>query len=248
MQYNIGIYTRLSVEDENKQKIESESILNQKSMIENFIDSKEDFLNSNKFYYADDGYVGTNFERPAFKLLIEDIRNKKINCIIVKDLSRFGRDYIEVNNYLDKVFPFLNVRFIAVNDNYDSNNENSNEVLLMHLKNFMNDIYSRDISKKISTVINEKQKKGEFIGIDKIKNVFQMIWKGDLTLDVEGKIKLGSKAIQKAVLGDDLERLLQNIIGTFNSHTHLGNLGSPTAPPATPMTFQKVTSNKITLE
>lgn len=90
--------------------------------------------------------------------------------------------------------------------------------------------------------------KGEFIGIDKIKNVFQMIWKGDLTLDVEGKIKLGSKAIQKAVLGDDLERLLQNIIGTFNSHTHLGNLGSPTAPPATPMTFQKVTSNKITLE
>lgn len=91
-------------------------------------------------------------------------------------------------------------------------------------------------------------KKGEFIGVEKIKGVFHMIWTGDLTLDVDGKIKLGSKAIQKAVLGDDLERLLQNMIGVFNSHTHTGNLGIPTAPPETPMVFEKVTSEKITLE
>lgn len=91
-------------------------------------------------------------------------------------------------------------------------------------------------------------KKGEFIGVEKIRHVFHMIWKGDLILDVDGKIKLGSKAIQKAVLGDDLERLLQNMIGVFNAHTHTGNLGIPTTPPETPMTFQKVTSEKITLE
>jgi hypothetical protein len=91
-------------------------------------------------------------------------------------------------------------------------------------------------------------KKGEFIGIEKIKNIFHMIWKGDLILDVEGKIKLGSNAIQKAVLGDDLERLLNNMIGVFNSHTHTGNLGVPTLPSQTPMVFSKVTSDKITLE
>ena len=91
-------------------------------------------------------------------------------------------------------------------------------------------------------------KNGEFIGIEKIKNVFHMIWKGDLTFDVEGKIKLGANAIQKAVLGDDLERILQNIINGFNAHTHTGNLGIPTAPPQTPLVFEKVTSNKITVE
>ena len=91
-------------------------------------------------------------------------------------------------------------------------------------------------------------KNGEFIGVEKIRGIFHMIWNGDLTLDVQGKIKLGSNAIQKAVLGDDLERLLQNIINEFNVHTHKGNLGIPTAPPETPIEFQKVTSEKITLE
>lgn len=91
-------------------------------------------------------------------------------------------------------------------------------------------------------------KQGEFVGVEKIKNVFHMIWEGDLTLDVEGKIKIGSKAIQKAVLGDDLERLLQNMIGIFNSHTHTGNLGIPTSPSQMPMTFEKVTSEKVTVE
>lgn len=91
-------------------------------------------------------------------------------------------------------------------------------------------------------------KNGEFIGIEKIKHVFQMIWKGDLILDVQGKIKLGSNAIQKAVLGDDLERILQNMIGIFNAHIHTGNLGAPTTPPETTMTFEKITSDKITLE
>lgn len=164
MQYNIGIYTRLSIEDKNKQKIESESILNQKSMIENFIDTKEDFLSSNKFYYVDDGYVGTNFERPAFKLLIEDIRNKKINCIIVKDLSRFGRDYIEVNNYLDKVFPLLNVRFISINDNYDSiKNKNFTVDLDISFKNILYNYYSKDLSKKVKTGMIAKAKQGYYI-------------------------------------------------------------------------------------
>ena len=160
--YNVGIYVRLSFSLKTKVYKENDTIENQKDIILKYIKDKKEFNLIG--IYEDDNKTGTNFDRKGFEKLLEDVRKGIINCIIVKDLSRFGRNYIECGNYLEKIFPFLNVRFIAVNDNYDSNNENSNEVLLMHLKNFMNDIYSRDISKKISTVINEKQKKGEFIG------------------------------------------------------------------------------------
>lgn len=91
-------------------------------------------------------------------------------------------------------------------------------------------------------------KNGEFIGVDKIKNVFHMLWNGDLVLDVKGKVKIGDKADEPAVLGTKLETLLNSLIGVFNSHTHTGNLGIPTSPPSTPMVYQDVTSKKITLE
>lgn len=90
--------------------------------------------------------------------------------------------------------------------------------------------------------------KGEFIGVERLKNVFHMIWSGDLTLDVEGKIKIGAQAQQPAVLGDDLKQLLQTMITQFNTHTHTGNLGMPTSPPGTPMTFSPILSQKVTVE
>ena len=104
--------------------------------------------------------VETNFERPAFKRLIEDVKKKKINCIIVKDLSRLGRNYIETGRYLEKIFPFLGVRFIAVTDHYDSAAESDDaDQIIVPFKNLINDAYCRDISIKIRSQLDVKKKK-----------------------------------------------------------------------------------------
>ena len=113
---NIAAYLRLSSDD--RDKSESNSIGNQRNIIKQYI--KTNNLNVNANYYIDDGYSGTTFERPDFKKMIKDIKDNKINCIIVKDLSRLGRNYIEVGKYIDEIFPSYNIRFIAINDNIDS--------------------------------------------------------------------------------------------------------------------------------
>lgn len=114
--------------------------------------------------YIDNGESGVNFHRSDFERLLEDVRTGKINCIIVKDLSRFGRNYIETGEYLEQVFPFLGVRFIAVNDGYDSIQPEAADLLQVHLKNLINDVYARDISRKVCPVLQMKQKRGEFLG------------------------------------------------------------------------------------
>ena len=159
--YKVAIYLRISKED--KKNIESESITNQKLMLIDFVNNKDDLeLVSIK---TDDGYSGSNFERPAFKEMIQDIKNKKINCIVVKDFSRFGRDFIEVGKYLEQIFPILQVRFISINDNYDSLEVNSDIFdLMIPFKNLINDSYLRDISLKIRSSFDIKRKNGEFIG------------------------------------------------------------------------------------
>ncbi len=159
--YKVAIYLRISKED--KKNIESESITNQKLMLIDFVNNKDDLeLVSIKI---DDGYSGSNFERPAFKEMIQDIKNKKINCIVVKDFSRFGRDFIEVGRYLEQIFPILQVRFISINDNYDSLEVNSDIFdLMIPFKNLINDLYLRDISLKIRSSFDIKRKNGEFIG------------------------------------------------------------------------------------
>ena len=124
--YNVGIYLRISVLD----KEDTDTIENQKNIILDYIKDKEEFKLVE--IYEDSNKTGTNFNRGGFKNLLEDIKIGKINCIIVKDLSRFGRNYIECGNYLEKIFPFMNIRFIAINDNYDSKNENSSEILIIH--------------------------------------------------------------------------------------------------------------------
>ncbi len=115
--------------------------------------------------YIDDGFTGTDFNRPSFQRLLEDMRNEIINCVIVKDLSRLGRNYIEVGNYIEQVFPLFNVRFIAINDFVDSfKNPASANTILVPFKNLINDEYARDTSIKIRTSLNGKKKKGEYIG------------------------------------------------------------------------------------
>lgn len=158
--YSVGIYVRLSNLDNNKK--DSNTLENQKNIILDYMKDKQEFRLID--VYEDNNYTGTNFNRDGFERLLEDIKQGKINCIIVKDLSRFGRNYLECGNYLEKIFPFMNVRFIAINDGYDSDNENASEILLMHLKNIVNELYAKDIAKKVSSALREKQKKGDFIG------------------------------------------------------------------------------------
>lgn len=163
--FNTSLYLRLSKEDE---KVgESESISNQKSLLMDFVNNNED-LNIVSIR-IDDGYSGKDFERPAFKELMEDIRNRKVDCIVVKDFSRFGRDFIEVGKFLEEIFPFMNVRFISVNDNYDSfKNKDSSDNLIVPFKNLINDSYLRDISLKVKSSLNSKRKRGEYVGVSPV--------------------------------------------------------------------------------
>ena len=155
-------YLRLSIEDGDK--AESNSIGNQRELIHSFVAKRKDIHLVAE--YVDDGYTGTNFERPGFQQMMEDIKAGKINCIIVKDLSRLGRNYIEMGKYLEQIFPMMGIRFIAINDNYDSANVESgdSDSIVVPFKNLLNDSYCRDISIKVRSQLDIKRRKGEFIG------------------------------------------------------------------------------------
>lgn len=158
--YHTALYVRLSVLDGNREG--SDSIENQENILREYIKDKEMF--SLHAVYADNGQTGTVFIRDDWQRLLADIRKGLVDCVIVKDLSRFGRNYIEAGEYLENIFPFMGVRFIAINDGYDSIDPKSSDSLSMHLKNLVNDIYSRDISQKVSSVLRMKQAQGKFTG------------------------------------------------------------------------------------
>ena len=163
--WSLALYIRLSQEDSDngEEKQESNSVTSQKILLNEFIEEHDDLIVYD--IYIDDGFTGTDFNRPSFQRLLEDMKNRKINCVIVKDLSRLGRNYIEVGNYIEQVFPLFNIRFIAINDQVDSyKNPASTNTILVPFKNLINDEYCRDTSIKIRTSLNGKKKKGEFIG------------------------------------------------------------------------------------
>jgi len=159
--WKTALYIRLSREDGDKE--ESDSISNQKDMLAGFMADCGDMELCDT--YVDDGYSGTNFERPDFQRMLDDIKDGKINCVVVKDLSRFGRNYIETGNYIEQIFPFMNVRFISVNDMLDSvKNPAQMNNIIVPFKNLINDEYARDISNKIRSTLDTKRKNGDFIG------------------------------------------------------------------------------------
>lgn len=159
--WNATLYLRLSRDDGDKE--ESNSITGQRELLRDFIRTRPELRE-----YAiriDDGFTGSNFERPSFKKMLEDVKAGCTNCIIVKDLSRFGRNYKETGNYLERIFPFLGVRFIAVNDGFDTlTAQRGADGYLVPLKNLINEVYSKDISKKSGSALAAKQKNGDFIG------------------------------------------------------------------------------------
>lgn len=153
------MYLRLSKED--GEKTESNSISNQREIINSYARKKQITIVKE---YVDDGYSGANFDRPNFKEMIKAAYDRKFNTIIVKDLSRFGRDYIEAGKYIQRIFPENGIRFISVNDNYDSKSADINDThLILPIKNFINDSYCRDISNKVKSSQKIKREKGDFI-------------------------------------------------------------------------------------
>lgn len=165
VQYRAAIYVRLSKEDEisaRGNRAESNSISNQKQLILDFVKDKTDITVVS--IREDDGYTGTDYDRPDFQRMMDDIRAGEVNCVIVKDLSRFGREYINAGKYIDRLFPYYGVRLIAINDNIDTITRNSSDDFNIMLKNLMNDNYCRDISIKIRSQLQVKRKNGEFIG------------------------------------------------------------------------------------
>jgi len=156
---NVGIYIRLSEEDKNKKENESESIKNQRLFLLNY--AKEKKFNIIK-EYVDDGYTGLDYNRPQFKLMINDINNGLINCIITKDFSRLGRENSQFIYYVETFFPQKKVRYISVNDNYDSEINCDNDIV--PFKSVINDFYSKDISKKVRSTIYSKMECGLYVG------------------------------------------------------------------------------------
>lgn len=161
--YNVAVYLRLSKDDGEAGKAESNSITSQRDIIRSFI-RKQDNMDIFDFY-VDDGWSGANFDRPAFKRMMGDIEAGLIDCVIVKDLSRLGRDYIGSGRLIQKTFPEHEIRFIAIGDNYDSLTADFNEEsLVLPVKNFINDAYCRDISVKVKSQQKMKRESGQYIG------------------------------------------------------------------------------------
>lgn len=163
--FDTALYLRLSRDDtdiDGRRKTESNSISSQRDLLRAYVQSHEDL----QIYdiYIDDGYSGADFHRPEFERMMEDVYAGKVNCVIVKDLSRFGRDYIEAGRFIQKTFPAFSVRFIAVSDNYDSlSADNTDSDLVLPVKNFVNDSYCRDISMKVRAHQKAKRMEGKCI-------------------------------------------------------------------------------------
>ncbi len=159
--WQAALYVRLSREDGDKE--ESDSVINQKELLQQYVVFEPDIIVHD--VYMDDGWSGTNFERPEFIRMMSDIRNGELDCVIVKDLSRFGRNYIDVGQYIEKIFPLMNIRFISVTDNLDSvKNPQTMNNIIVPFKNLINDEYCRDISNKVRSSLDMKRKQGKHIG------------------------------------------------------------------------------------
>ena len=154
-------YARLSI-FETRDRADSEALQNQKELLRQYIANAPDLQLVGIF--EDNGQTGTNFDRAGFETMMETVRSGKANCIVVKDLSRFGRDYVEAGNYLEHIFPFMGVRFISISDGYDNADATTADCLTVALKNMVNQMYSKDISRKSGAVLREKIRRGEFIG------------------------------------------------------------------------------------
>lgn len=227
-----AIYARLSVDSDEKK---SESIETQVTLIKEFIQKHNE--NPDREYeiavydiYSDLGKTGTNFDRPGFERMMNDVRAGKINCILVKDFSRFGRNYIETGNYLEKILPFMKVRFISVCDNYDSFAPGAkNQELSMNIKNLVNDAYAKDISAKERAAKRIAQKNGEYVGstapygyrVEKVNGIYKLIVEPE-------SAKIVRRIFEEYASGDGIQSIIDRLfedgvhrISDYNQYHHV---------------------------
>jgi DNA invertase Pin-like site-specific DNA recombinase len=160
---NIAIYMRISFSERDNLKYTEDTINSQRNIIKHFIFNNQELKKANIEEFIDEGYSGSTTSRPGLDRLLAKVKEQKIDCIIVKDMSRFMRNYIEMGDYLENIFPFMGVRFIAINDGYDSSKETQNGTELdIQFKNLLNDYYSRDISEKMTTALYTARKQGKY--------------------------------------------------------------------------------------
>ncbi|MBS5314017.1 MAG: recombinase family protein [Clostridiales bacterium] len=227
-----AIYARLSVDSDEKK---SESIETQVTLIKEFIQKHNE--NPDREYeiavydiYSDLGKTGTNFDRPGFERMMNDVRAGKINGILVKDFSRFGRNYIETGNYLEKILPFMKVRFISVCDNYDSFAPGAkNQELSMNIKNLVNDAYAKDISAKERAAKRIAQKNGEYVGstapygyrVEKVNGIYKLIVEPE-------SAKIVRRIFEEYASGDGIQSIIDRLfedgvhrISDYNQYHHV---------------------------
>jgi len=160
----IALYIRISNEDEYIGVTkESNSVKNQRDLLNSFLDKHPELSHHKRIEFTDDGHSGTNFDRPGVSAMLNRVKSGEIKCIVVKDFSRFGRNYIEVGSFLEQILPFFGVRFLSVNDNFDSSTRDADSMDVA-LKSLMNDLYSKDLSVKAKDGLNSKKRRGEFAG------------------------------------------------------------------------------------
>ena len=164
----LAIYLRLSLEDaaigDGLDKDESNSISSQRAMLHAYICSDRELREKEVLEFCDDGYSGTSMERPGMQRLLKEVKDNQIGCVIVKDMSRFSRDYIELGTYMNQIFPFMGVRFIAVNDHYDSRDHaGSTTPIDTAFQTLLYDLYSKDISVKVKASVENKCGNGEYV-------------------------------------------------------------------------------------
>jgi len=183
MGYRIGFYGRISDDDDNIGT--SESVKNQIEFLTDYVKRNSEFANSTLSIFQDDGFSGINMNRPAIQELLTNIRCRRIDCVMVKDLSRFSRNFLEATTYLDKIFPFMNVRFISVLDKYDSD-QNIGKPLDMGVafKTIFHEYYIYDISEKIKRAYAQKRERGEHTGGLPYGYSYSKIGKGDIEIDL----------------------------------------------------------------
>ncbi len=165
----IAMYIRLSAEDgdlsENASKVESNSVSNQRLLLSDYLGARPEYQQYQILEFCDDGHTGTNFDRPAFQEMMAMVKMKQVNCIIVKDLSRFGRDYLDVSSYLELILPLFGTRFISVNDAFDSNDYiGTTGGMELAFHNLINSMYSKDLSGKVKSARKTRERRGEYLG------------------------------------------------------------------------------------
>jgi DNA invertase Pin-like site-specific DNA recombinase len=240
----VAYYARFSCE-----KGDNESVANQFSIMKSYVEKQNDFENANFLTYKDEGFSGINLERPAFQEMLTAVRMRKINCIIVKDLSRLGRNYLDVCKLTDSVFPFMNVRVIAVSDNYDSkNNAGQHLELAVTFKSVLNEFHVTETSEKVRKYFKYKLLKGEFMGFlpygyffseqkkplidaekaEIVKEIFKLKLDGNSSSQIAGifNAKKIPSCFNKKWLVGMINSILQNkaYIGTKISHKRISDL------------------------